>query len=71
MWVAASKTGEAVFSQAPDLTFSFQGSMNVHLGTPLLVPQWQCISSFIFMPPFEKGGHIALHLSVGRYVGSP
>ena len=21
------------------------------------------------MPPFEKGGHIALHLSVGRYVG--
>ena len=20
-------------------------------------------------PPFEKGGHIALHLSVGRYVG--
>ena len=30
----------------------------------------------IFMPPFEKGGHIALHLSVGgryvgRYVGSP
>ena len=34
---------------------------------------------FIIMPPFEKGGHIALHLSVGmsvgmsvgRYVGSP
>ena len=23
----------------------------------------------LFMPPFEKGGHIALHLSVGRYVG--
>ena len=22
----------------------------------------------IFMPPFEKGGHIALHLYVGRYV---
>ena len=21
------------------------------------------------MPPFEKGGHIALHLSVGMYVG--
>ena len=35
--------------------------------------------TLIFMPPFEKGGHIALHLSVGmsvcrsvcRYVGSP
>ena len=30
---------------------------------------------FIFIPPFEKGGHIALHLSVGwsvgRYVGIP
>ena len=23
---------------------------------------------FIFMPPFEKGGHIALHLSVGMSV---
>ena len=23
----------------------------------------------IFMPPFEKGGHIALHLSVGMSVG--
>ena len=23
----------------------------------------------MFMPPFEKGGHIALHLSVGRLVG--
>ena len=30
---------------------------------------------FIFMPPFEKGGHIALHMSVrpsvGRYVCLP
>ena len=24
---------------------------------------------WIFMPPFEKGGHIALHLSVGMSVG--
>jgi hypothetical protein len=23
----------------------------------------------VFMPPFEEEGHIALHLSVGRYVG--
>ena len=27
------------------------------------------IYSAIFMPPFEKGGHIALHLSVGMSVG--
>ena len=25
----------------------------------------------IFMPPFEKGGHIVLHMSVSRYVGLP
>ena len=27
------------------------------------------ILTSIFMPPFEKGGHIAFHLSVGRSVG--
>ena len=27
------------------------------------------ISGVQCMPPFEKGGHNALHLSVGRYVG--
>ena len=26
---------------------------------------------WIFMPPLKKEGHIALHLSVGRYVGIP
>ena len=30
------------------LTSGFQGSMNVHRGALLLVPQWQCISSFVF-----------------------
>ena len=27
------------------------------------------LQTAIFMPPFEKGGHIALHLSVGMSVG--
>ena len=30
------------------LTSGLQGSVNVHRGTLLLVPQWQCISSFVF-----------------------
>ena len=35
-------------SRAPGLTSGLQGSMNVHRDTLLLVPQWQCISSFVF-----------------------
>ena len=35
----------------------------------LIIYQIACIISHIFMPPFEKGGHIALHLSVGMSVG--
>ena len=35
-------------SQAPGLTSGLQGSVNVHRGALLLVPQWQCISSFVF-----------------------
>ena len=30
------------------LTSGLQGSVNVHRGALLLVPQWQCISSFVF-----------------------
>ena len=32
----------------PGLTSGLQGSVNVHRGALLLVPQWQCISSFVF-----------------------
>ena len=47
---AASQAGDADSSQAPGLTSALQGSVNVHRGTGalLLVPQWQCISFFVF-----------------------
>ena len=45
---AASQAGDADSSRAPGLTSGFQGSMNVHRGALLLVPQWRCISSFVF-----------------------
>ena len=35
-------------SRAPGLTSGLQGSVNVYRGALLLVPQWQCISSFVF-----------------------
>ena len=35
-------------SRAPGLTSGLQGSVNVHRGALLLVPQWQYISSFVF-----------------------
>ena len=43
---AASQAGDADSSRAPGLTSVLQGSVNVHRGALLLVPQWQCISSF-------------------------
>ena len=45
---AASQAGDADSSRAPGLTSGLQGSVNVQRGTLLLVPQWQCISSFVF-----------------------
>ena len=45
---AASQAGNADSSRAPGLTSGLQGSVNVHRGALLLVPQWQCISSFVF-----------------------
>ena len=44
----ASQAGDADFSRAPGLTSGLQGSANVQRGALLLVPQWQCISSFVF-----------------------
>ena len=45
---AASQAGDADSSRAPGLTSGLQRSVNVHRGALLLVPQWQCISSFVF-----------------------
>ena len=36
---AASQAGDADSSRAPGLTSGLQGSLNVHRGAPLLVPQ--------------------------------
>ena len=45
---ASSQAGDADSSRAPGLTSGLQGSVNVHRGALLFVPQWQCISSFVF-----------------------
>ena len=45
---AASQAGDADSCRAPGLTSGLQGSVNVHRGAILLVPQWRCISSFVF-----------------------
>ena len=45
---AASQAGDADSSLVPGLTSGLQGSVNVHRGALLLVPQWQCISYFVF-----------------------
>ena len=45
---AASQAGDADSSREPGLTSGLQGSVNVHRGALLLMPQWQCISSFVF-----------------------
>ena len=45
---AASQAGDADSSRAPGLTSGLQGSVHVKSGALLLVPQWQCISSFVF-----------------------
>ena len=43
-----SQAGDADSSRAPGLSSSLQRSVHVHRGALLLVPQWQCISSFVF-----------------------
>ena len=45
---AASQAGNADSSQTPGLTYGSQGSVNVHCGAQLLMPQWQRINSFEF-----------------------
>ena len=45
---AASQAGDADSSRTPGLASGLQGSVNVHHGALLLVPQWQYISYFVF-----------------------
>ena len=45
---AASQAGDADSSRAHGLTSGLHGSVNVHHSALLLVPQWRCISSFVF-----------------------
>ena len=45
---AASQAGDADSSRVPGLTSGLQGSVIAHRGALLLVPLWQCISSFVF-----------------------
>ena len=51
---AASQAGDADSSRVPGLTSGLQGSVNVHRGALLLVPQWQYISSFVFYTSKKK-----------------
>ena len=46
---AASQAGDADSSRAPGPTSGLQGSVNVYRGALLLVTQWHCISSFVFL----------------------
>ena len=49
------------FSGAPGLTSGLPGSVNVLRGALLLVPQWQCISSFVFYSSLLK--HISVFIN--------
>ena len=60
---AASQAGDADSSRAPGLTSGLQGSVNVHRGTLLLVPQWRCISSFLF---YMEDGRQVFHIFFNR-----
>ena len=46
---AVSQAGDADSSWAPVLTSDLQGSVNVHRGALLLVPQWRCIGFFCIL----------------------
>ena len=71
---AASQAGDADSSRAPGLNSGFQGSVNVHRGALLLVPQWRCIGSFVFYKSFDDHNfnksftkwHLAIWTKVDR-----
>ena len=54
---AASQAEDTNSSRAPGLTSGLQGSVNVHRGALLLLPQWQCISSFVFYMILNLGSY--------------
>ena len=61
---AASQAGDADSSRAPGLTSGLQGSVNVHRGALLLVPQWQVISYFVFYIKSSSIVNIYVYLNV-------
>ena len=46
--ISITQSQSTYSSRAPGLTSGLHGSVNIHRGALLLVPQWQCISSFVF-----------------------
>ena len=59
----ASQAGDADSSRAPGLTSGLQGSVNVHRGDLLLVPQWQCISCFVlYIQYFSLSGVLTIYV---------
>ena len=48
MAVVTSQAGDADSSRTRSLISGLQGSVNVHRGALLLVPQWRCISTVVF-----------------------
>ena len=68
---SASQAGDAESSRAPGLTSGLQGSVNVLRSALLLVPQWQCISSFVFyILYFTFEADISILLSEIDYITS-
>ena len=63
---AASQAGDADSSRAPGLTSGLQGSVVVHRGALLLVPQWQCIRFFVFYLFDLLGFHLVYSAIYGR-----
>ena len=56
---AAGQAGDAYSSRAPGLTSGLKGSVNVHRGALLLVPQGQYISIFVFYITLTFMLHVA------------
>ena len=78
---AANQAGDADSSRAPVLISGLQGSVNVHRDALLLVPQRQCISSYVFYivlclhcmkgTGWSSGNNLAYHSSDPCSIPSP
>ena len=76
---AASQAGDADSSRAPGLTSALQGSVNVHHGALLSMPQWQCISFFCillgffvylaFVTPTDRPNSVRTRCVIGVFSG--